>query len=163
MQLEAHLIQLEAWTQTEIAAQERMLALLADQEAAIGAGQSADLAASSKAIEAELCRGPRRERERAQLMRRIATTLGVAPDVLTLSSIVERAENTGVGAERLAGRRDELRRATAAVLNKGRQIASLARYHTGLMEELMQLLIEDSVTDAPPAGESRGTLVDATA
>ncbi|MEW6073608.1 MAG: hypothetical protein AB1726_13575 [Planctomycetota bacterium] len=163
MNLQALLNKTECWAQQELAAQQRMLELLGRQEAAIAAGSAAEIVASGEAIQAHLRAGPARENHRQELVRRFAQAWGVAPGTLTLQGIAERAEAAGLAAGRLRRAREELRDAGASVLRRGRRIAAMARFHQGLLSELLGVFLSAGGAGAAQIGsraEAGGVLVD---
>ena len=85
-------------------------------------------------------------------MRRFGSTWGVAAETLTLTSIADRADAEGVATSGLRQLREELRSAGALVLRKGRRIAAMARYHQGLLAEIMGVLLANPTGDALLSG-----------
>ena len=67
--------------------------------------------------------------KRQDLTKALAQNWNVAPETLTLRSIVERAECAGLSTSGLGRLRTDLRRICAGIHKKGRSIASLARFH----------------------------------
>lgn len=163
MKLEALVIQLEAVVQEELNAQARMLELLNAQKSAVALGGSPDVRRAADAIEGALATEPGRGRRRAALLEQLARHFGVRAGTLTLTSIRDRAAAEGVAIDRLDRLRQELRRATADVLRAGRQITAVARYHQGVMEEVMGILCANGASQAGAKDHDRGRLVDATA
>ena len=162
MKLATHLVRLEAWLQSELTAQQRLLEHVTTQEAAIQAADDAQLARASAALEAELATQPARGRVRADLFAALGAAWGVAPRSLTIGSVIRRAEEAGLGGEfhveRLRERRDELRAMTERVAERGRRVAALARQHQDLLAQVMVVLFTDGRT-GEPYGAAR--LVDA--
>ena len=146
----------EGWAKEEIGAQGGRLGILDDQREAIVKGNATALDETGKRLERELSGGGDRERRRKECLSAFARTWNVASQGLTLVSICERI---GVEAERLLALREELRRTVAQVIKRGRQIAAIARYHRGLMDDVMQILLGDVSAE----GDRRGALVDAEA
>ncbi len=144
MKVQALLIRLEAWLQSELAAQERLLPLVEAQEKAIRAADDAGLARASAALEQELASQPARGRARAELCAALAAAWGVATRSLTLGSIVARAAESGLDAARLQVKREELKAAVARVAERGRRVATLARHHQHLLSELVAALLTGS-------------------
>lgn len=159
------LVQLSAWAKEELEAERRLLALLEAQEKAVRAGRTEDVRASGDALARELPGGAARERRRAQVIGELARALGVQAGVLTLSSIVRRAEAAGEEVATLARLRDELRVCVAAVVRTGRRIATLARYHQEVLEDLLRILSSSPETSADRGERAlgEGVLVDAEA
>ncbi len=156
-EVRALLIQLAAWAQEELGAQRRLRDALSEQEQAIRHVDTQALSETGKRIEEEIAGGASRERRRARLMTKLGRAWAVDPSALTLASICERA---GDGAEDLLRLRGELREEAAQVARHGRRITALARYHGGLLEEVMRVL----VGEAGDANEKReGVLVNAKA
>ena len=82
-----------------------------------------------------------------------ANALGIAPTALTVTEIADRADTYGVDTTRLRRLREDVREEAAAVLKRGRRVASLARYHQGLLNELMGILFDQpgaTLTDGRP-------------
>lgn len=134
-------IQLIAWIQEEIAAQRRLDEILAEQERAIREVDTEGMLASGQDVQTELRTTAGRERRRAQLMGELARAWGIDPRALTLKSAASRLGDDSREAGTLLRQRDELRKAAADVARRGRRIASLARYHAGLFDELMNTLL----------------------
>lgn len=150
-------IRLTAWLQEEIAAQGRLDAVLAEQERAIGAVDTAAILATGEAVQTELRTASGRERRRAALMADLGRAWGVDPRALTLTSVAMRLGAGSREGELLLRQRAEVRAVAAEVARRGRRIASLARYHAGLFGELMGALL--GAEGRAAAGD--GVLVDA--
>jgi len=132
---------LRTWIQEELASQERLHALLDEQEAAVRAGDLDALVRGGEAVERELAAGGPRARRRDASIAGLAAAFGVAPSALTLSSVVERLRRDGgddAGLDRL---RDELRRSTADVLKRGRRVGALVRAQHRLCAEVRSVLL----------------------
>jgi len=147
VKLQSSVIRLEAWLQEELAAQERMVELLERQEQAIRNSDDPGLKAAGKDLDLELTSQPRRAARRGVLLAELANAMGIAPTALTLSHVADHAEANGINPTRLRTLREEIRSAAANVLRRGRRVASLARYHQGLLSELMGVLFEDPERD----------------
>ena len=155
--IHALVIKLTSWAQEELGAQRRMHALLAEQERAVRAIDSPAITASGARIEEEIAGALSRERRRTRLLKGLGQAWGVDPNALTLASVCERAGDDAAGLLKLRG---ELRDEAARAVRLGRRITALARYHGGLLEEVMQVL----VGEAGDGTEKRaGVLVDAEA
>jgi hypothetical protein len=162
MTTQALIIKTESWTQQELQAQARMLELLDAQERAIAEGSTKGISLYGEKIQAHLRSGPIRERRRMELMHRFAATWGIAAGTLSLGSIAERARAEGVATVRMERLREDLRRTTAQVLRKGRRLAAMARYHQGLLGEIMEVLLTGQGHPASTgitASEEGGVLV----
>lgn len=151
--LESDLVQLEAWAQEELCAQTALEAALRSQEQAIRAGSTADLLAASEAVRAATQRNALREKRRVAGLRALARRFGVAPETLTLASIAERVEVAGLDASRLRRTRAELRDVAASALRRGRRVASLARQHRSLVDELFRTLAGERPDEGPGSSE----------
>lgn len=161
--MKRQLAQLSAWAKEELEAERRLLALLEAQEAAVRAGKTEDVRESGEALARELPDGASRERRRARVIGELARALGVQASVLTLSSIVRRAEAAGEDVATLSRLRDELRSCVAAVVRTGRRIATLARYHQEVLEDLLRILSSshEASADLGDRALREGALVDA--
>ena len=153
MSTQAIINQTESWTQQELAAQTGLLELLAAQEQAIAEGSTAGITHHGERIQAHLRSGPVRERQRLQLMHRFGRAWNVSADTLSLRSISERAQADGLDTTRLDRIREDLRATVAQVLKKGRRLATMARYHQGLLSEILGVLLDNGA--ALPAGAAR--------
>jgi hypothetical protein len=152
-------IHTEAWLQEEVAAQRALLATLERIEAAARAGDGAALAERGQELEALLAPAGMRELRRNLLLQRLATALGAPAAELTLTKLSARLVPAGIDTQRLDGLRAELREAVAATLRAGRRLATLSRYHRGVLEELCQLLSSGAPGSAVSGQETH--LVDA--
>lgn len=155
---------LEGWVQEELAARRRMLALLEAQESAVKRNHGGEIEANLRAIETELAQQSVRDVRRAKLFDALAGHWNVAGDVLTLSSIAERAGARGAGeaggssGARLARLRDELAASTREVVRRNRRLNALLNAHQKVIEELLGALIAIQGGDAR---NREGALVDA--
>jgi hypothetical protein len=149
-------IRLSGWVQEEIAAQHRLDALLAEQERAIRAVDTPAIRASGTHLQDELRTTTARERRRKALMSDLGRAWGVDSRALTLSSIAARLGPESREGATLLRQRTDLRSAAAAAARRGRRIASLARYHAGLLGDLMNALLGVEGTN-----REDGVLVDA--
>ncbi len=156
---DALLNHLEANAREELAAQERFLALLDEQEQAIIAGSSAAVADVTKRLEKESPSAARRSTTRARLVKAIAEAWQVPIGAMTLGSIAERAGRHG---ERLSVLRDELRNKANEVGRKNRRVASVARLHHQVIREVINTIFRDD-EGGYLDGEAAGTLIDAEA
>jgi len=148
---------LEAWVQEELLARRKLLALLGRQEECVKHARGGELAAIVGELDLELAAQTRRDDKRARLFAALGQAWGVAPETLTLTSIVERAAPAGA---RLAQLRDELAEASATVARKNRRISALLNAHHKIVEELLGALI--AIQGGTP-GLQQGALVDARA
>ena len=160
MKLTTLLIQLQAWTQEEIGAQGRLIGLLADQEKAVREGRTDGVRCSGEKLEEELVQSGPRDKRRRDLMKGFAKVFGVPAATLTLTSIMERAEEVNEDLACLRALREQLRDRVAVVVRATRRIASLARYHQGVLADLMRILTSPH-QEAGALGD--GVLVDAEA
>ncbi|MBI5364842.1 MAG: flagellar export chaperone FlgN [Planctomycetes bacterium] len=148
---------LEAWVQEELLARRRFLELLETQEAAVKRAEAQGLADSVNAIEKEIEAQLRRDEKRVRLFAELGHHWGVTGDVLTLTSIAERAGDAG---RRLATLRDELAAASDRIVRKNRRVSRLLEAHQKVIEELLQALV--AIQGGVPGG-STGALVNAEA
>ncbi len=124
------------------------------------AGDDAALLQASQGLDGELEGRPRRHAKRTLIFQKLGEAWSVAPGTLTLSSIVERATRDGVDVDRLERLREELRDATREQLRRGRRLAAMARYHQGVLAELMEMVFGATSKAGP---EGRVPLIDAQA
>ncbi len=147
--LQSELVQLEAWAQEELASQAELSKALNLQEAAVRAGSTEDLLAGTKAVESATRNNVLRERRRVAGLRTLARRFGVAVETLTLQSISERVAACGLDVSRLDRMRADMRVSVADALRRGRRIASLARQHRSLMDNMFREIAEDHGTPSP--------------
>lgn len=140
MTLTTLVIHTEAWLQEELGAQRALLAALERVEGAARGATGAELEQRGRELEQLLAPAGPRSARRDLLLSRLATGLGARAGELTLTQLSARLSGAGLDTSRLDGLRAELRTAAAAVLRAGRRLATLARYHRGVLEELCQLL-----------------------
>lgn len=133
-------IQTEAWLQEELCAQQVLLALLGRIEAAARGGVALELASGARELEESLSGSCAREARRAALLARLAAALGLSARDVSLSTLFARLSAQGIETARLERMRAELRTVVGSVVQAGRRMAALARYHRGFFEELCQLL-----------------------
>ena len=148
-----------AWLQEELGAEQRLRALLEDEERAIRAVDTAALNAAAALVEEEVRGSVARERRRTELMRAFGRAFGADPRALSLTRLAERLGAGTREAEAVLQLRGELRQAAAEVSRLGRRIASLARYHDKLFAELMGTLLGVGATRSTEGG----VLIDARA
>jgi len=149
----------ESWLIEEIAAQRALSDLLRQQLAAVRSGATQSVEEIANSLEAQLSNGTPRELRRNLLVDRLASTLEIARKGITLERILELLSERGVDVERLRGLRTELRDEVARLLKLNRRVATLARYHQGLFNEVL-----NSLADAAGGAETEpmsGSLVNA--
>ena len=143
MNIPGLVIQMEAWSREELAAQKALLALLDRQEQAVSKNDTEELTAVSEEVQAHLKKNTGRDRRRQELVGRLATAFGVSAKTLTLESIAQRASDLGIPTDGLLASREELRKESAKVLRTGRRIASIARYHQAFLNEVLRIFAPD--------------------
>jgi peptidyl-tRNA hydrolase len=143
---------LEANLQAELAGKTAQCALLAEQEAAISAGDPTELAAAGEKLMAQLNEAVDRARARTQILSDLAKALGVAP-----ARVENVAAGLGNGGRRLAELRTELRAICAESLARGRRLSFLVRAHGALIEQALGRFLAPDPSGAPLG---RGSLVD---
>jgi hypothetical protein len=148
---------LEIHVREEIAARERLLALIQRQEDAVLAGASEELARVTREVEGELALQATRARTRQALFNTFARRFAVPVSELSLSSIAERC---GAAGERIATLRRELRDATASVARKNRRLNALVSMHRRVLNDLIHTVLG---VDAGREQHATGTLVNAEA
>lgn len=134
--LQSEILQLEAWAQEELAAQRDLVKSLKLQENAIRGGSTQDLLDSSLGVQAAAKGSSQRERRRIAGLRALSRRFGVAVETLTLRSISERASAAGLDCSRLDRFREEIRTTVADTLKRGRRIATVARHHCAVVDDL---------------------------
>jgi len=149
----------QAWLQEEIAAQRSLSKLLERQLNAVRRSSTKDVSSAVQGVELELRHGTRRELKRKTLTEAFSKASGLPVTVLTLGRIVEVLGEQGVAVDILARLRCELRDTVAGVMKLNRRVATLARYHQGLFNEVLGVLAEAAEgVDVVPTS---GTLIDA--
>ncbi len=136
--------QLEAYIQEEIGAQSRMLGSLEDQALALKINAPERMLAATQALESEIAATQSRSRRRNELLAGLAQSWEVAPEALTLSSVVRRAGEEGT---RLARQRGELERLAQRTSTLARRNGTAARFHERLTQDVVRALLalEDGV------------------
>jgi len=147
MSLASAVRELEGYLEQEIEAQRMLLSIVAAQEQAVLAGDTAGVVRATGELERELSGGVAREKIRRRLLDEFGSHFTVVPKTLTLSSIVERL---GPHAGRIGELRRELRGVAGDVMRGSRKLSSVAKYHQGLVSEVLSML-------SPEGGE--GALV----
>ncbi len=150
---------LEANAREELAAQDRFMTLLDEQERAIVSGRAEGVVQSSKSIEAESAQAARRAASRQQILKGISNAWQVPVTAMTLGSIAERA---GAHGQRLADLRSELRSKTSDVIRKNRQVSAVARLHHHVIREVIGTIFSDDGSGFLDENAS-GNLIDAEA
>ncbi|MBJ02696.1 MAG: hypothetical protein CMK00_07490 [Planctomycetes bacterium] len=148
---------LESCVEEDLAAQKRLVLLLADQEAAIVSNDAGALALATEALEGELRLAPTRSGGRERVLRGLARAWGIHRSALTLSSVAERAKE---GGERIGDLRQDLRAATAEVARASRRMAALTTLHRNVVRDVIDALL-GAEHESPVL--SAGTLVNAEA
>ena len=140
MKLEQALAHLAAWAQEELGAQRRLAALLAEQERAAQDNDTQALARITDQVDQELTGEALRAARRSALFDAFGRLWSVPGSVLSLTSIAERAEQTGASVRGLLRLRDDLREMASEVNERGRRLAMLARAHSAVLEDLIGIL-----------------------
>lgn len=148
---------LVAVVRDEVAAHERLDALLERQEATVTAPSSDAFRTATEAIEAELARAPHRASKRNAVLESLGNALGVAAGALTLTSLCERL---GDDAAALRPERDRLEEVANRTRKRTRKIAALVRMHREVTRELLQAVLGDGGESGADV-LSGGTLIDA--
>jgi len=146
----------EAWVQEEIGAQRLLLDNLRLQQAAL---EDADLKSLDGAVRGgrELARkGPERDRRRRMLLKDFQRLWGVSAQSMTLGSICSRLGGSG---RRLVRLRSDLRDILREVARVGQRVRTLARYHQGVLHEVVETVVEQEGGST----ERGGTLLNAEA
>ena len=133
-------IQTEACLQEELGAQRLLLSALERTEQAARAGASAELEPCGRELEALVAQSAARGARRRALLGKLGGALALRPEKVTLTRLSERLAAEQLDTARLAALRTELREVVARVVRVGRRLASVAAYHRGLMDELIQRL-----------------------
>ena len=149
----------QTWLQEEIAAQRSLATLLERQLNAVRRSSTEDVSSAVKDLEAELRGGTRREMKRKALTDAFSKATSLPTTALTLGRIVEILGEKGVPTQPLSQLRRELRDTVAGVLKLNRRIATLARYHQGLFNEVLGVLAE--AAESADVVPTSGTLIDA--
>jgi hypothetical protein len=147
--------ELESYVQDEVGARQRMIDIVARQEAAVKDGRAVDLEQATRDLEHELTGQVERARRRERIFAGFAAAWQVAPAVLSLSSIAERI---GPGTDRLLALRAELRDATAALAKRNRRLAALTALYRRVLGDVIETIVRGE-NSAPL--ENTGTLVNA--
>ncbi len=91
-----------------------------------------------ESMNALLAPDSRRSNQRVRLLRELAEHWHIAPDAITLGSIVRRLGPAGV---RLSELRMELRDGVAHVLGRNRRLSSLIGMHRRINRDVMNLVL----------------------
>ena len=150
---------LEINTRDELAAQERMLDLLDEQERAIVAGRAEGLLETTRRIEEESNDSVRRAVSRNQILKNMAVSWKVPVEAMTLGSVAERAGDQGA---KLSELRSALRKKTSEVIRKNRKIASVANMHRKVVREVIDTILFEG-GEKPGDSDTAGSLLDAEA
>lgn len=139
----------------DVAANERIAALLAVQEESVRHPGDAAFQEATSALETELKGAPMRTARRDRALGDLAGALGVARTALTIKSAVERLGADGAA---LAHERDRLAEVAHEVQVRNRRVATLVRLHRQVTKELIQVVL--GPTDGGDV-HSGGSLIDA--
>ncbi len=155
VEVKKHENRLIAAVREDIAAHERILEILAEQEASVRRPADERFQEATAALERELSRVPQRKIRRDRVLKGLAEHFGVASTALTIGSIVERLgdENSA-----LARDRERLRELAIEVKRCNRRVATLVRLHRQVTRELIQVVLGPSDGSDVHAG---GSLIDA--
>jgi hypothetical protein len=110
-------------------------------------------------LENHLKSSTQRDTRRRVLIAKLASVLQVPVESLTLGTAVDALAEHGAEVDSLRKLRLELRDAVAVVLKLNRRVATLARYHQGLFNEILGALAD--AAESADASSATGTLVDA--
>jgi hypothetical protein len=160
VKLDSLLIQLQSWAQAEVAAQARLSTILDDLLEAVRASGTELLVDAGGRLEVALESGPARETRRRELMASFAGVFGVPGETLSLTSILQRARESGAEVQSLEAVRGELRAIVKDVARRARLLVATAGHHRGVLSELLTI-IGGSARDEE--ARSAGVLVDAEA
>lgn len=139
----------------DVAAHERVLALLQQQEATITRPSDPLFRDATEALELELERLPFRKGQRDRTLKDLGRAFGVEPSALTLGSIAERL---GAAGAPLVIERSRLRDAIVEVQKVNRRVAALIRMHRDVTREILNSVLGDGSGSRALDG---GTLIDA--
>lgn len=167
VEVKKHENRLLAAVREDIAAHERILEILAEQEASVRRPADERFQEATAALERELSRVPQRKIRRDRALKGLAEHFGVAASALTIGSIVERlreapgeglGEGLGDDDSALARDRERLRELAIEVKRSNRRVATLVRIHRQVTRELIQVVLGPSDGSDVHAG---GSLIDA--
>jgi len=159
IEVKKHENRLLAAVREDIAAHERILEILAEQEASVRRPADERFQEATAALERELSRVPQRKIRRDRVLKGLAEHFGVAASALTIGSVVERlSERPGEGDSALARDRERLRELAIEVKRCNRRVATLVRLHRQVTRELIQVVLGPSDGSDVHAG---GSLIDA--
>lgn len=139
----------------DVAAHERVLKLLQQQEQAVTRPSDPEFLRATEALELELERLPFRKGQRDRTLKDLGRAFGVEPSALTLGSIAERLGSAGAP---LALERTRLRDVILEVQKVNRRVAALIRMHRDVTREILNAVLGGADGSAPLDG---GTLIDA--
>lgn len=159
MKLQGFADQFQGWLVTELAAQRALSALVDRQLDAIRAGDAEGMAVLVAEVDQRLKDGKPHEIRRALLVERFAEGAGIARKEATIARILDVLDERGVATQRLRELRAELRDTIAELLKKNRRVTALARYHRGLLDEVLRAIAGSSGDAAAASGS--GALVNA--
>lgn len=163
VEVKKHENRLLAAVRDDIAAHERILAILAEQEASVRRPADERFQEATAALERELSRVPQRKIRRDRVLKGLAEHFGVAASALTIGSVVERlseipGEKHCEEGSALARDRERLRELAIEVKRCNRRVATLVRLHRQVTRELIQVVLGPSDGSDVHAG---GSLIDA--
>lgn len=146
-----------AQIQEELAARGRTLALIRTQERAVLDNDPAALEAAMASLEKDLEGHAGRARKRNYVIAAVAGFFDVAPESLTLASIIARF---GDEAGSLTKLRDELNTITCDIRRANRRLAALCGMHRQIAREVITTILDEGAGDPL---DRAGALVDAEA
>ncbi len=159
MKSQAFASHFQVWLQEELDAQRKLAMLLERQLNAVRRSSTEDVALVVDELESELRTSTRRDMKRKTLITAFAKAAGMDVQSLTLGHIVELLGERGVSTQGMMRLRTELRDTVAGVLKLNRRVATLARYHQGLFNEVLGALAAAAESDN--VLPTSGTLLDA--
>ncbi|MFT5048703.1 MAG: hypothetical protein ACI8QZ_000090 [Chlamydiales bacterium] len=156
-----------AWVRTEISEQQRILVVLAEQEASISGGTPAEVESTTARVSEALTSQTDRRKRLEKILMRVAKDLGVPASTMTLGSAAERLGGgpdamgaRDASADQLWRMRAELRDIVKQVTDYNRRIASLIGLQRGIVRDVLSALLSDENGDPI---QSEGSLIDASA
>jgi len=159
VEVKKHENRLLAAVREDIAAHERILGILVEQEASVRRPADERFQEATAALERELSRVPQRKIRRERALKGLAERFGVAASALTIGSIVDRLrKRLGDEDSALARDRERLRELAIEVKRCNRRVATLVRLHRQVTRELIQVVLGPSDGSDVHAG---GSLIDA--
>ena len=139
----------------DVAAHDRVGALLRAQEASVVRPADPAFRSATESLESELERLPFRTSQRDRIIRDLGAEFGIEPSTLTLRSIAERL---GSGGQPLLIEGARLRASVKEVQRLNRRVAALVRMHREVTREILNTVLGDGSGREILDG---GTLIDA--